>query len=230
MMNPNQEYTEPPYVQQPQPQATGQSQTAQGLSGSSPAPSPANYDFILNPAQPMPRRTMGSSSALRLTLIVGGIGLVLTLCIVILMSLLRSSPPTQTILGVVQRQQEIIRLSSLGEDEATTESLKGLAYTVDLSMSTSQDQVLAYMDKIGGEVPPEQLGLKRDKTTDTLLENAKTTSTFDATLLQTLEDQLELYLKELQGAHRQVDGRNIKKILSDSFAVGQKLLEEVQRK
>ena len=146
------------------------------------------------------------------------------------MSLLRSSPPTQTILGVVQRQQEIIRLSSLGEDEATTESLKGLAYTVDLSMSTSQDQVLAYMDKIGGEVPPEQLGLKRDKTTDTLLENAKTTSTFDATLLQTLEDQLELYLKELQGAHRQVDGRNIKKILSDSFAVGQKLLEEVQRK
>lgn len=187
-----------------------------------------NYDFILNPNHAIPQKSFGGNKALKLLVLVAAGVTVLIVALFIAISLLRPKPPTAGLLGIIQRQEEIVRLAKQGETQAESEDLKGLAYTIDLSISTNQDKTKQYTTDMGTKILPAELKLKREKATDTLLENAKTTSTYDSALRLVLEDQLTTYLKELQTSYKNASGKNLRTLLNENFVSGKTLLDNAK--
>jgi hypothetical protein len=220
MMNPN----EPNYGQLPA------SPPAQPMypPAPQPTPTPANpYDFIVNPpAQPKQTSLGGGNKALRLLIGIGGIAVVLIVAAVVLTSVFAKGESPESLTSIVQQQQEIVRIATLGEQQSTSDTTKNLAYNIDLSVSTSQSQLVSYLAARGTKLDEKQLVLKQDAKTDTLLANAKATSTYDSALNKVLVAQLQAYLSDLQKAFDTTSSLELKKILKQNYQAGKTLLAQ----
>ena len=98
--------------------------------------------------------------------IIGGGGLVLAILAVILTSVFAKGDNSASLTSLAQTQQEIIRIAAMGEKGAETENIRGLAYNVDLSVSTSQSQLLAYMSTHSTKPKAKELALGKDTKTE----------------------------------------------------------------
>jgi hypothetical protein len=207
----------PMYSQMPAPQA-----------GEKPIGQPANnpYGFITNPSVAPKKSGFGGNSAMRLLAIVGGAGLVLVILAVVLVSVFAKGESPQSLTSLAQQQQELIRIATLGEQQASLNTTKNLAYNVDLSVSTSQAQLISYITKSGTKLTEKQLALKQDAKTDTLLTNAKATSTYDTALQKALAGQLQTYISDVQQAYNNAKSTTLKKTLAANYKAGKALLDQ----
>jgi len=229
MMNPN----EPNYGQissEPQP-AQSATPTPQTFPITPQAPSQratANpYDFIINPAvQPKKAPLAGARKPVRLLIGVGGIAAVLILAAVVFVSFFAKGESPQSLTSIVQQQQEIIRIATQGEQQAASETTKNLAYNVDLSITTNQRQIIAYATKRGVKITEKELVLKKDSSTDSLLENAKATSTYESALQKVLASQLQTYLTDLQKTYDSTKSDELKNLIATSYKSGKVLLDQ----
>lgn len=226
-MNPN----EPNYGQLPATpqQAPGQSPQPYLPQATSSAPvttvSTNPYDFILNPnANQKKPAAVRAKGPMELLLGIGLIGGILLIAGLVLTQFLPKGTSGESLLGLIQQQQEIIRVSTQAQQTAQSETIKGFAYTVNLSVSTSQQQLQGYATKAGTKIDPKQLSLKQDAATDKLLENAKATSTYDRTVKKVLSTLLQDYLDQLKETYKQTSNANLKKILDANFSVGKTLI------
>ncbi|MBL8121637.1 DUF3824 domain-containing protein [Candidatus Saccharibacteria bacterium] len=199
-----------------------------------PTPAPYNpggntpYDFIFD-GQPQPKKPLfGKGNAKQLLMLVGGIGTLLVVVIFIVMQVMGGSEPMQNVTAIAQQQQELIRVAAQGEHLARAETTKNLAYNVDLSISTSQSQILAYLSKHKVKLKDKELALKKDAATDQLLTNARATSTFDSTFQKVLADQLDTYLNDLQKEYKATKSASLKQILSTCFDAAKTLSNQAR--
>ncbi len=183
------------------------------------------YDFILNPnANQKKPATVRAKGPMELLLGIGLIGGILLIAGLVLTQFLPKGTSGESLLGLIQQQQEIIRVSTQAQQTAQSETIKGFAYTVNLSVSTSQQQLQGYATKAGTKIDPKQLSLKQDAATDKLLENAKATSTYDRTVKKVLSTLLQDYLDQLKETYKQTSNANLKKILDANFNAGKTLI------
>ena len=137
-----------------------------------PQPQPTNhYDFILNPEKPAKRGLLGGiagdSFVTKILFIVGG-AIVLMVAAALLINLLFGSGTNlNTIVTLAQTEEEIARLSGLGED-AGSQEIKNAAITTQLTLKSHQVEWLAFLKKQGREVKNEELKLKKDPSSDRL--------------------------------------------------------------
>lgn len=226
MMNPN----EPNYGQLPtipqQPTPTNPQPIAQPVASVPANPTSTNpYDFILNPAQAQNKpAAAGAKGPLRLLLGIGIVSGVLLVAGLVLMQFLPKGTSSESLLGILQQQQEIIRISKGAQQAARSETIKGFAYTVNMSISTSQQQLQAYATKAGVAIQPEQLETKQDPDTDKLLENAKATSTYDSAVKKVLSTLLQEYTDQLRLVYKETGSSSLKKILDANFNAGKTLM------
>ncbi|QQS19034.1 hypothetical protein IPL68_03225 [Candidatus Saccharibacteria bacterium] len=134
MMNPN----EPNYGQLPPDPL--QTPTANPQPGVQPIPPVAanptstnQYDFILNPNLAQKKPAVASAKGpMKLLLGIGIVGGVLLVAGLVLTQFLPKGSSSESLLGIVQQQQEIIRISAGAQQTAQSETIKGFAYTVNL--------------------------------------------------------------------------------------------------
>lgn len=215
----------PPGMQPPQPYAGGvppQGQPMYAPAQQTPAPyAPAGntpYDFIFdNQQQKVKKPLLGGNKPIRLLVSIVAIGIVLAIIGVVAASIFSKDEPTLGLTAIVQEQQEMIRIATQGEQRSTEETTRNLSYNIDLSVSTNQSQLIAYLAKHGTKLKPKELSLKQDASTDTLLANASATSTYDSALRKVLAEQLKTYLTDLQNAYKTTQSKTLKNILSTSF-------------
>lgn len=226
-MNPNEpNYGQLPATPQQAPVPSPQPDVQQASSTTPVAPVSTNpYDFILNPNANQKKPAAASASGpMRLLLGIGLIGGILLIVGLVLTQFLPKGTSGESLLGLIQQQQEIIRVSTQAQQTAQSETIKGFAYTVNLSVSTSQQQLQGYTTKAGTKIDPKQLSLKQDATTDKLLENAKATSTYDSAVKKVLSTLLQDYLDQLKETYKQTSSANLKKILDANFNAGKTLI------
>lgn len=226
-MNPNEpNYGQLPATPQQAPAPSPQLDVQQANSTTPTAPVSTNpYDFILNPNANQKKPAVASANGpMRLLLGIGIIGGVLLIAGLVLTQFLPKGTSGESLLGLIQQQQEIIRVSTQAQQAAQSETIKGFAYTVNLSVSTSQQQLQGYVTKAGTKIDPKQLSLKQDATTDKLLENAKATSTYDSAVKKVLSALLQDYLGQLKETYKQTSNANLKKILDANFSAGKTLI------
>jgi hypothetical protein len=188
------------------------------------------YEFMITPKD-KPKASLfkgAKSSASRLLLIVLGAGLVVVILAIVISALLPKNSSVQSLTAIAQEQQEIMRVASQGERQATSETTKGIAYTVDLSIGTSQTKLLNYLSTRNTKLSTKQLDLKKDANTDTMLEAAQASSSYDSALKKQLAEQLKTYLTDVQQTYKSASNAQLKQILDSSYSAGKVLLGEVK--
>jgi hypothetical protein len=188
------------------------------------------YEFIVSPGvKPKKLRIGGTQNrATRLLLIMAGFGVIVIILGIIITSLLPNNGSVQSLTTIAQEQQEIMRVAAQGEQQASSETAKGLAFTIDLSIGTSQNKLLAYLESRDATPKAKELALKADTATDATLTAALASSTYDTTFEKIMATQLQTYLSDVQQAYNNASKTDLKQILSDSYSAGKLLLDEVQ--
>lgn len=169
------------------------------------APAQNPYEFILGNQAPK-RSLLGGSLLQRVLVIVGGL-VVLTIIGAVALSLFAPKSSAQTtFVGLVQEQQEIIRVTTDMMQYASSSDLKNAATTTNLSVTSDQKQFTTYLTANKVKLTQKELALKTDPANTKLLANAKATSTYDTTATKLLQSVLASYQTDLKTARLSIKG------------------------
>lgn len=228
-MQPQQPYAPaPPPMPQPGP---GVPPVAPGTP-TAPAPS---YDFIINPETPVKHAPLGGlggpsgSPAIKLLVIVGLVFVAVIVLGVILRLAVGSGGggfnKTAT-LAVLQDQTELIRVATVGSQNSTTQNNKNVSITTKLGLTSDQQALLQYASTQHYSPNSKSLGLKHSGSTDTTLTNAQSASTFDQAYVSVMQQDLQIYQRDLSAAYKNANAKT-KAVLQTDYEHAQLLLEQL---
>ena len=189
-----------------------------------------DYEFIVNPST-APRRSLfslpgQSSTPLRLLTVLGGI-FVLVIILVIIKNIIGGGPDLSAFVPVVQDQQELIHLSTNAAlQPGLTTADQDFAITAELTLTSSQTQLLTYLKNNHSNVNTKTLGLKVSTSLDAQLTTAATDSTYDSTLQQIMQSQLTGYQQDIKQAYTTA-GSNGRRLLNSDFQQAQLLVKQL---
>lgn len=191
----------------------------------------SQYDFIMNPGKP-PRRSLlpsGNSMVGRIV-VIAGLGVVLIIAIIIVMSLFSGSGNMPKLVTVAQKQQELIRISTLatttglGQSSQTT---KNFTESCLLSLTSAQQQLLNFTSTHGKKISQKELALGKNTATDATLKSAIQATNFDSTYTNIMQTQLATYANSLKSAFSTAKNVNEKQLLSNDYSGAQLLLKQL---
>jgi hypothetical protein len=171
-------------------------------SSNTPGSEPARYDFFMGETQQPKvkvRLPGGFSLGRRLLVIIGGL-VVLTILIVIVSFLFGGSSNFTSFIAVAQDQNELVRVATEATGQTTEQPTQNLATSVQLSLTSAQQQLLTYLNTNGHTVSTKQLTATKDLKTDQQLTAAEAASTFDTVFSQVIVTNLQSYTQDLKTA------------------------------
>ncbi|HSX06199.1 MAG TPA: hypothetical protein VLG92_00575 [Candidatus Saccharimonadia bacterium] len=186
------------------------------------------YEFIMNP-NAAKKKPLGGNNAflVRIALLLGGL-LVLMIVIVATMSALGPKSSTPGLTAIAERQQEIIRIATNASSQTTGQDTANLITNINASVTSSQQQVIAYLVAHGTKLGTKVLALDKNPQTDTLLSNAANANNYDAAVTQTLTQQLITYEGLLQTTFKQTSSKSTKQLLQECYTSASKLLRQAK--
>jgi len=191
------------------------------------------YDFIMTPDTHRAKTSFnfslgtGNTVFIRLGLIVGGI-IVLFIIGAMIMSSLAPKGATPDMLSIVERQQEIIRISTEAAKQAATPDGQNLMTNIEMSLTSSQQQTLSLLSSHGVKPSQKELALDKDTATDTELSNAEAAGNYDSVATQNLIDQLQEYESLLQTTYKLATTNSVKSLLQSEFNGTDLLLQQAR--
>jgi uncharacterized protein YxeA len=218
----------------PHDQVSGVTPTLPSSSAQYPAPPVPTadqnpYDFIMKPPTKSAKLSIFAGGGVKkIFVIVLAIGFIIVLVGVLVTLLTSRGASTDSVKSLVQQQEELIRVSREVERKANTDTLKNLAYNIDLSVSSNQTQLIGWLTTHKVKLKDTELKLKHDATIDKQLANAHATSTYDTAAPAILADQLEQYLADTKTLFGQTSNKSLKKLLEKSFTAGKTLLTQAR--
>ena len=234
-MDPQQEH--PSYRPQPhqsQPQVPSNVGPAQNYN----APAPQHdYSFIMEPANPFPKRSTFSISAAKgspIGKIAVGAGIVFAVLVlfVILKSATGSSSASldmPSLYAVLQDQTELLHLTNPNSAQRPPQGISTTTInsrvTVQLSIQDAQSKLMSYISKNHKKINSKETTLKISSATDKQLTNAGTNGDYDQTYQTILSNQLAIYKQDLKAAYTKNPGKKGRALLNDEYK-GAQLLEQ----
>lgn len=197
-------------------------------------PGPANqYDFIMNPPKPPKKSivpTFGKNPFIQKIIFVVGGAIALMMLLWVGASLLfgGGNAGIEKAVGLAQSQQELIRVAALGAD-APDQRTRNLAVNVQFTFTTQQNQLISYLSGRGRNVSEEELAGKLNAETDTRLETAMQSNTFDTAFNQTMENSLRAYVRELDSAYDDIGNALGRQLLQAHFEQVELLVKQVPK-
>ncbi|MBX4197659.1 hypothetical protein KW801_03865 [Candidatus Saccharibacteria bacterium] len=184
------------------------------------------FDFMLkNNAQP--KRGLGLPQLSKPIKIVAG-AIVAVILLVIISSVLsgHKGGATKQITAALARGQETLRVTQLTQQQLKLQdpATQALAATVYSSLSSDQQQLVAYLAKSHIKVSKLELATDGDKTTDTQLQTASQNNSLDSAYVTYLKDSLAKYQTDLQEAYKAA-GPNGQAILKSAYDSTKTLLD-----
>lgn len=168
----------------------------------------------------------GSSMATRILVVVGGL-FILAIVAAILMQVIGGGGgkfSKDAMLSVAQDQTELVRLGDRGVQDSVSETNKNFAITTSLSMKTEQAALLKYLAENGYKPNEKSLLLKQSTETDTRLDEAKSSSTFDTAYTSVMKQSLETYKQDLSTAYSSAKSDTAKSVLKARYSAADTLL------
>lgn len=188
-----------------------------------------NYDFIINPEQ-QPKKSMvpqlGGDSAFtkKLIFIIGG-AVILIILMWIVGSMLGGGTNTTELTKLVQRQQEVMRVSAEGATSGDA-AVRNAAANTTLSVTSQQQQWLVFLAQEGVELEQKQRELLENATTDSTLATARSNNTFDSAFLNIMQTYLTDYAATIQTDYANATGEKERTLLSKHYDQIQLLLKQ----
>ncbi len=156
-------------------------------------------------------------------------GLILLVVIVgILISSLAPKGSTPELIAIAERQQELIRVSKEAANQVTGEDTANFVTNLNLSLTSSQQQLISYLASHSTKINPKTLALDQDSQTDTLLASAASANNYDPALAQNLNEQLQTYETLLRSAYNHSTNKATKQLVQNCFNGAALLLKQGQ--
>lgn len=192
------------------------------------------YGFILNPEKPakppMKLLPSGNSTLQRAAIFGGGLAVLLILVIVVMSFVSKGSQTgTEDIVAVAQQQTELARIATDGTENATSSTTKNLAANLQASMTSAQQQTVAYLKTTHHKVSTKTLSQKKSSTTDTTLQNAKDAGTYDSTFTNIVQQDLTAYAAQLETAYKTKPGPKGEALLNSQYEAAKLLNTQSQQ-
>lgn len=224
---------DPQYQPQPQPTASPQP-TAQVYPQQTPGPQPntmPDYDFFMNTQPPAPKsfQLPGSSSSapVRIGILAGGF-IVLLILFNIVKGLLSGPSNFPYYMSVIQDQQEITHLATAGLAEPSLSTAhKNFAATAQLSVKSSQSDLVKLVVGSGKKIDDKQANLKISTTTDTQLTSAAASGNYNPTFNQAMQTQLDTYKKDIDTVFSKTTNPKNRDLLKDQYKQAELLSQEL---
>ena len=165
-------------------------------------PEPSPYDFFMEPQKPQ-KQGLFSGGA-------GGQKIILIACVVIIglvlagiAAFIASSSKTDptSLVTIAQTQQEVIRVATDGSKNAKTLRLQNFAVTTAVTVTSSQRELVGFLEKRGTKVKDSSLNVSKNTQTDTALAAAVASNTYDVTFESSMKTELDNYEGQLNEAN-----------------------------
>ena len=177
------------------------------------------YDFILNGNQ-KPKKGLlpkGETPKQRVLLVVGGLGVLVLFAIIFALIFGGGKGSTQTPLALAQTQNEIIRVSGIGGQLARDTTTQGFTETVNVTITTSQQQTIKYLSAQKFKIKPKILALAQNSKTDATLRAAAAAGRYDEALKTVLEQELSDYRTQVSAAYKATSDKTQKALYQQLF-------------
>jgi hypothetical protein len=204
-MQPQQPYYPP--ASSPEPQNTGQ------------------YDFIVNNGAPSGRpnpKTM-------IVFVLGAAVLVIVLAWIILsLAFGGKGGATAPLVTLAQEQTEITRITTLANqsNHVSAQDTRNFSRSTQLTITSDKARLVSFLAKNGKKLNDKQLALKHSSATDSALDAAGASGTYDSTLVSILQTQLKTYQNSLSQAYNSASSTSEKSLLKAEFDNATLLLEQ----
>ncbi len=188
------------------------------------------YEFILNPEQPKKSKKvggLGDSFIRTIIFVVAGVAVFFIIAAIVINALAPKKISDKDLIGLAQSQAEMIRISNQAASQATRQTTRNLATTVQYTMSTQQRQVLEVLGGMGVKLAKKELALKQDATTDQKFTTAKATSTYDQTYTEIIQAQLTSYASSLKALNDLAKTTQDRDRMSDYYQQTQLLISQI---
>src|SRR5581483_10105352 len=104
---------------------------------------------------------------------------------------------------------------------------QNFASTTQITVTSAQQDLLAYLKSNHTKVSSKVLNHKISALVDSQLAAANTAGTYDQTFQQTLQNEVQTYLQDLQRAFQQTKGPKGSRLLANDYHYAQLLLEQI---
>lgn len=192
----------------------------------------SEFDFFLNDGQQQPpkKSLLPSSSSLPVRIAIFGGGLVILLIVfTVVKGLISGSSPLPAFVSIAEDQQDLIHIVSLAaEQQDLSTTNQNFAATAQLSLTSSQAEIVEYISNNGKKVNPAGLEQAIDTKVDARLEAAATAETYDQTFRDIMKAKLSAYANNLQSTYQQTDGEIGQALLIDQFDQAKLLLTQLE--
>lgn len=189
------------------------------------------YEFIVAPntSKHSGKLLGGNAFLAKIGLLVGGAIVLMIVAAVLLNALVPNKSGTAELTTIAEQQQELIRVATLGSQQAQGQVTQNFAASVQYGLTSDQNQVINYLASHGKKVNAKTLVLKQNSKTDQLLADAASAGNFDSVLTQTLTDQLNTYQRTLQTTYKAVSGKTVKTLLQNEYNAAGTLITTAPR-
>jgi hypothetical protein len=191
------------------------------------------YDFIVNPQKPQkPLLNLGGPNAVLMRVAVVGIGVVLLIVLAIVVSsLFKGSGNVANMTIVAQDQAEIIRVTTLAtQDQSSDISQPTTLYFAEncvLAVGSEQQKLTSFLSSNGVKLTQAQLGLKHNAQTDSALNAAAASSTYDTAFLNAMQGDVGMYVSDIKTAYAKSTNPKEKQLLATDYSDAQLLATEL---
>jgi hypothetical protein len=188
------------------------------------------YDFIVNPNAVKARTGFGGGGSFIKRIVLLAVGVVALFVIGgILISSLAPKGSVPGLISIAERQQEIIRVSTAATQLATTQDGQNLVNNVEVSVTTSQQRLLAYLAAHGVKVGTGTLGSDYSSQTNATLANAAAANDYDLAVAQNLSLQLQAYKALLQSTFKLASNKQTQLLLQSDYNGANLLLKQANK-
>ncbi|HUD10468.1 MAG TPA: hypothetical protein VMR28_02225 [Candidatus Saccharimonadales bacterium] len=187
------------------------------------------YEFITADA-PKPSRSLnilGSSSKKQRIMIVLGGAVLLIIIAIVFASILNKKPSSVGLVSLAQQQNEMITTATSAGSQATQQVTQNLTTTIQLSLITDQNQLLAFMKSANmKKISSKQLAAGTSTVATQDLANAQAASNFDAVYIQITQKQLTTYAETLKQVFASTNVISERQLLNTQYQAARLLLAQ----
>jgi hypothetical protein len=184
-------------------------------------PDQDQYGFFMNPQAPQrkgPSLSVGTMSKKKLIALGAGGVIVFLILITLIVSILNRGPTNaDQLLVVAQKQNELIRISTLALKEAKGTEARNIAATTMYSLKSDQATLIASLKAQNVKVGKKQLKAGENAKTDIELTTATQNNRFDEAYLEYIETELADYQKKLNEVHKTTQSKKLKQTLKIQY-------------
>jgi hypothetical protein len=179
---------------------------------------------------PAKKSLFGNAPKKTVMIFVGGVVALLIVVIIILFSLFSGSDPAEASLrSTLQRQLEIVRITSTEQVANGTErDTKNFSANVLMTIQSDNVKLTGALSAAGIKFEEEQLASPSSATTTTKIENAVSAGTINETTVEILTAELEAYRAELAATYEQTSTEAVRGVLEAAFTNTDLLLKQLE--